>query len=192
MKAALEAQFPTLDPVMLLHDIRHAQARLVMLADAAPSAESGVDAKSDVEQFLEGLRHAWKEGEVRPTARKRPPVPRGRRRPDPLASVTTDLRKWFDEDKSQTRRDLLSRLQAAHPDGYSDGFLRTVLRRLKNWRADLARDLVFGDDKNVAQLTAADALRNVEAPRVRRRQDHRVLPASPTEISREHSAEATA
>ena len=80
IKHALAAQFETLDPVGLLHDIREAQARLVTLADTNPPAESDVAAGADVEQFLEGLRHAWKEGEVRPTSRRKPPVPRGRRR----------------------------------------------------------------------------------------------------------------
>ena len=68
IKEALAAQFEMLDPVVLLHDIREAQARLVALADAAPLAESDVAARADVEPFLEGLRHAWKEGEVRPTS----------------------------------------------------------------------------------------------------------------------------
>ena len=54
------------------------------------------------------------------TSRKKPPIPRGRRRPDPLAKVTDDLKAWFDEDPSQTGRELLCRLQAAHPDDYPD------------------------------------------------------------------------
>ena len=52
-KVALAVRFGTLDPVMLLHDIRQAQARLTALADATPSAEASVGAKADVEQFLE-------------------------------------------------------------------------------------------------------------------------------------------
>ena len=98
------------DPVVLLLDIREAQSRLVALADAAPLPESDVDARADVEPFLEGLRHAWKAGEVRPTSHRKPPVPRGRRRPDPLAQVTSELRACFDEDRAQTGRELLSKL----------------------------------------------------------------------------------
>ena len=75
-----------------------------------------------------------------------PPAPRGRRRPDPLAAVTTELRAWFDEDQSQTGRELLTRLQNLHPDVYPDGLLRTVQRRLRIWRAEVARQLVFGPD----------------------------------------------
>ncbi len=100
------------------------------LADAMPPAESDTSPKADVKQFLKGLRHAWKGGEVRPTSCRKPPVPRGRRRPDPLAEVTHDLRTWFDGDRAQTGRDLLSKLQATHPGTHPDGLLRTVQRRL--------------------------------------------------------------
>lgn len=147
-KDDLAEQFVRLDPVVLLHDIRQAQTRLKALADATPFPESDGGPEADVEDFLKGLRHAWKEGEVRPTSRKKPPVPRGRRRPDPIAMVTKDLKAWFEEDPSQTGRELLSKLQAAHPDVYPDALLRTVQRRLKVWRGDMARALVFGASQN--------------------------------------------
>ncbi len=81
---ALVAQFAQLDPVVLFYDIRQGQERLAALADAMPSSESDCKPKADVEAFLNGLRHAWKEGEIRSTSRIKPPLPRGRRRPDPL------------------------------------------------------------------------------------------------------------
>jgi len=143
-KGKLAAQFLQLDPGVLLHDIRQAQARLTALADATPFSESDSDPKTEVADFLNGLRHAWKEGEVRPTSRKKPSAPRGRRRPDPLAGATDDLKAWFDEDQSQTGHELLRKLQAAHPDAYPDALLRTVQRRVKIWRGDMARALVFG------------------------------------------------
>ncbi|WP_296644569.1 hypothetical protein [Roseinatronobacter sp.] len=107
-KDELAAQFGKLDPVVLLHAIRQSQARLTALADAGPVNEDAHDPRADVDTFLSGLRHAWKEGEVRPTSRKKPPAPRGRRRPDPLAKVTDDLKAWFHEDPSQTGRELLA------------------------------------------------------------------------------------
>ena len=119
-KQALTAQFQTLDPVALLHEIREAQARLVALADAKLTNDADLTDGVDVEQFLEGLRRAWKEGEVRPTSRRKPSAPRGRRRPDPLAQVTDDLREWFDVDMAQTGRELLPKLQFAHPETYPD------------------------------------------------------------------------
>src|SRR3546814_11279723 len=76
-----------------------------------------------------GLRTAWKAGEVRPTAKRKPPVPRGRRRPDPLAAVTAQLRAWFDAEPWLTGRELLAKLQTEQPGHYPDGLLRTVQRR---------------------------------------------------------------
>jgi len=171
-KDVLAVQFAQLDPVILLHDIRQAQARLTALADATPIAD-GDDAKEDVEAFLSGLRHAWKDGEVRPTSRKKPPIPRGRRRPDPLAKVTDDLKAWFHEDPSQTGRGLLGRLQAAHPDDYPDALIRTVQRRVKIWRGDMARALVFGVNGHAHPPMTPVALRDMEASRDR---GHRETP----------------
>lgn len=189
-KDALVAQFAQLDPVVLLHEIRQSQARLTAMADATSFSESDRHPKADVADFLDGLRHAWKEGEVRPTARRRPPAPRGRRRPDPLVSVTEEIKAWFDEDQSQTGRELLCRLQAAHPDAYPDALLRTVQRRLKVWRGDMARALVFGSSPPAQPLMASDALRNMEASRVRGHQEPPGAKDWTSEGPREYLAEA--
>ena len=190
-KDELTAQFAPLDPVVLLHDIRQAQARLTALADATPLPENDADPKADVEAFLNGLRHAWKEGEVRPTSRKKPSAPRGRRRPDPLADVTDTLKAWFDEDQSQTGRELLCKLQAAYPNTYPDALLRTVQRRLKTWRADMARALVFGTSSHAQPQMTSDALRNLEAPRARGHQESPESESCQSEKPREHLDEAT-
>ena len=189
-KDALTAQFSDLDPVRLLHEIRQSQARLTALADATPTVD-GDDAKADVEAFLHGLRNAWKEGEIRPTSRKKPPIPRGRRRPDPLAKVTDDLKAWFDEDPALTGRELLGRLQAAHPDAFPDGLIRTVQRRVKIWRRDLARALVFGPQGNAPRPMPPDALRNLEASRVRGHGEPQDSVEHHGEDTQEQLAEAT-
>jgi len=190
-KDELAAQFAQLDPVVLLHDIRQAQGRLTALADAAPPAESESDPKTDVEAFLAGLRHAWKEGEPRPTSREKPTAPRGRRRPDPLAEVTGDLKSWFGEDPSKTGRELLSRLQAAHPDAYSDAPLRTVQRRLKTWRGDMAKALVFAGSDDASPMMTSDPLRDLETSRVRGHQQPSEPETRTVVHTQEHSAEAT-
>ena len=78
------------------------------------------------------------------TLRDMIPFKPGRRRPDPLVAVTAELRAWFDADPSQTGRALLERLQGEHPDRYPDRLLRTLQRRLKVWRGEMAKALVFG------------------------------------------------
>ena len=101
----------------------------------------------------------------------RPPIPRGRRRPDPLAAVTAEIRAWFDEDPSQTGRELLCKLQAAHPGICPDALLRTVQRRLRISRSDMARALAFGPGGRAQPPMTSDALRNMKAPRARGHQE---------------------
>src|SRR5215471_17189358 len=86
----------TLDPVRLLKEIRAAQQELVAIADRPVLGDASKPGSPTLEQFLSGLRTAWKEGEVRPTSLTRPKPKRLRRRPDPFAAVTTELRGWFE------------------------------------------------------------------------------------------------
>ena len=146
VRARLNALRAGLDPVRLLAEMRAAQTALVALADqgsTTPATPATVDASS-VEAFLAGLCTAWTGGEVRPTARAKPKQKRGRRRPDPLVQVTEQLRGWFEADPSRTSHELLEQLQAEYPDRYPDGLLRTVQRRVKVWRGEMAHALVFG------------------------------------------------
>ena len=72
-----------------------------------------------------------------------------------------------EENPAQTGRELLERIQSAFPGRYPDALLRTVQRRIKGWRAEIAWALVFGSSETMsADGAAADALRNGEAPRV--------------------------
>jgi hypothetical protein len=126
-----------LDPVRLLATIRHKQQALVTLADAADRTrlslpETGSVDVVPLDAFVANLATAWQSGEVRPTSQAKPKAKRGRRRPDPLASVTDELRAWFEADPSQSGSELLARLKVAHRD-LPDGLLRTLQRRLKIW-----------------------------------------------------------
>jgi hypothetical protein len=151
VKAHLSELFVTLDPIRLLQQIRGGQARLVDLADVPVTPVSSSD-PATLDQFLQGLRTAWKEGEVRPTARPKPPVPRGRRRPDRLAAVPADLQDWFKTEPWRTGRELLDKLQETYPVQYAERHLRTLQRRLKIWRRDAAWTLVFGSSDQGLEL----------------------------------------
>jgi hypothetical protein len=133
-----------LDPVRLLQQIRAAQQQLVDIADRPALGETTKPTLPTLEAFLSGLRTAWKEGEVRPTIIAKAKPKRSRRRPDPFAAVTTELRGWFEAEPWHTSRELLERLQAQCPGGYPDGQLRTLQRRLKEWRREAAHRMVFG------------------------------------------------
>ena len=113
----------TLDPVHLLCEMRSAQQRLVDIADNPLMARAATDSAPPIERFLAGLRTAWKDGEVRPTAKPKAAQKRGRRRPDPLVLVTEELHTWFDAEPWRTGRELLERLQGEHPDLYPDHLL---------------------------------------------------------------------
>jgi hypothetical protein len=141
------AIYATLDPVQLLRRIRVAQQELVEIADRpASTAETDVPAMTapTLEEFLCGLRTAWRDGEVRPTDRAKPKAPRGRRRPDPFAAVTAQLREWFEAEPWRTSGELFERLQNEQPGVFPDGQRRTLQRRLKAWRSEMAHELVFG------------------------------------------------
>ena len=145
----------TLDPIRLLRQIRAQQQRLVDIADESV-AEPEDAAVAPLEQFLAGLRTAWAEGEARPTANPPAKPKRERRRPDPLVKVTEQLHGWFEAEPWSTSRELLERLQEAHPGEYSDSLLRTVQRRVKVWRREKATEMVFGE------LPSAESVRDAE------------------------------
>lgn len=136
----LQAVYATLDPVRLLQEIRGGQQRLAEFADGTATAALPVP----LEEFLAGLKTAWRSGEIRPNAQHKPSPKRGRRRPDPLVEVTDQLKLWFTAEPWRTGRELLDKLQSEQSRPYPVSLLRTVQRRLKIWRAEHALEMVFG------------------------------------------------
>ena len=59
--------------------------------------------------------------------------------------VTEQLHAWFEAEPWHTGRQLLERLQAAHPGEYPGGLPRRVQRRVKVWRKEKATAIVFGE-----------------------------------------------
>src|SRR5439155_14645287 len=84
--------------------------QLVEIADRPVLGETAKPTPPTLEQFLSGLRTAWREGEVRPTSVAKAKPKRSRRRPDPFAAVTAELRGWFEAEPWHTSRELLERL----------------------------------------------------------------------------------
>ncbi len=144
VRLRVTAMHATLDPVALLQTIRAAQQELVEIADRPVSSEAPPPTAPTMEQFLVGLRTAWQDGEVRPTSKAKEKARRGRRRPDPFVMVTALMRQWFEAEPWRTSRELFERLQAEQPGAFPDGQLRTLQRRLKEWRREKAHEMVFG------------------------------------------------
>ena len=137
------------------------QQPLVQIADRPALGETAKPTLPTLEQFLLGLRTAWRDGEVRPTSIAKAKPKRSRRRPDPFAAVTAELRGWFDAEPWHTSRELLERLQAQCPGVYPDGQLRTLQRRLKDWRREAAHRMVFGTMTTNPAAVAGDGERTL-------------------------------
>lgn len=154
VKQLLRAQAGELDPVELLHRIRQGQSALAALSTGQPS--DGPDRKS-LEEFLTSLPQLWQMGEVRPTHRKTAPTARyWRTREDPFREVWTDLLLWLQEEPDSTAQALLERLDQKFHGQFGARLLRTLQRRISEWRRTMAHRLVFGGvaDRNDVQPIA--------------------------------------
>lgn len=142
-KQHLREQLQRLDPVLLLEHIRDSQAAVIALSqNMAPPPLS-----EDMQKFVSSLATAWRSGEVRPTHRREPRPGRWwRTRPDPFAEVWPVLLGWLEERPDMEAKEMLKRLQASGYGNYADGQLRTLQRRVRVWRASIARELVYGMD----------------------------------------------
>lgn len=150
VKETLVAQRSELDPVDLLHRIRTTQAAL-----AAMSATDGAKGpgSESLEQFLAQLPHLWKSGEVRPTHRQTAAEPRHwRTRKDPFETVWPEVLSWLQKDPETTAKSLFQRLQQTYPEQFESGQLRTLQRRIQEWRHLMARKLVFSHGENGKEM----------------------------------------
>ena len=157
MKDALKEYRARLDPVLLLHTIREAQSALVAVTSPevreTPSGES-------LDTFLTKLPSLWRQGEVRPTHAARVSSPRHwRTRNDPFEGVWGDVLVWLQAEPDATGKALMARLQSEHPDRFTEAQLRTMQRRVKEWRGIMANKLVYATGgEPIAQLPAMPEL----------------------------------
>jgi hypothetical protein len=89
---------------------------------------------------------AWRAGEVRPTHRapEKPAAVRyWRTRVDPFEATWPRIVTWLETEPDRTAKELLARLDADVPGMVGPGQLRTLQRRIKDWRRMMARRLVF-------------------------------------------------
>jgi hypothetical protein len=158
IKTLLRSQRAQLDPVRLLHSIREGQAALAALASTDGSGQG--PGRKSLDQFLAQLPELWREGEVRPThrigSRK---THQWRTRKDPFAEVWYEVLCMLQQDPDVTAKSLFERLQHEYPGHYADGQLRTLQRRVKEWRHIMAKQLVYAcvdPDTNVTPSDAVD------------------------------------
>ncbi|MGH6803100.1 MAG: integrase catalytic domain-containing protein [Methyloceanibacter sp.] len=157
IKSRLREQFERLDPVSLLCDIRVAQRTLSEMTARGPrDATVSTSESPTVATYLQGLATAWKDGEVRPTHRRKATQTRWwRTRADPFEHAWPVIEDWLVAEPTATAKQLMNRLAQVVPDAYaSKAQLRTLQRRIKAWRAEKAKDLILG---KLRQETREDA-----------------------------------
>ena len=124
-----------------MRSIREAQP--VLAAISSPEPQEAVSGEN-LERFLARLPSLWQQGEARPTHKARVGRPRHwRTRKDPFEGVWCDVLLWLEKDPDTNAKDLLARLHKAHPGRLGDAQLRTLQRRVKDWRGVMARKLVY-------------------------------------------------
>jgi hypothetical protein len=146
IKEELKRQLESLDPVRLLQEIRLVQQTLSDLSAHGERTEETPASAPDVDAFLKGLATAWKDGEARPTHRKQPGAKHWwRTRTDPFADAWSTIEGWLIAEPSASAKELMERLAAMVPDVYaSKAQLRTLQRRVKDWRVQKAKEMILG------------------------------------------------
>jgi hypothetical protein len=157
-KEQLRQTFSKLDPVHLLNQIRECQRNLVQ-QEVGSGNEKGTETNQELNRFVENLATAWHDGEIRPTHRNQSTGPRTwRTRIDPFENVWPVVEQWLDERPDANAKELFHRLQTELSMSFGPGQLRTLQRRVKEWRTAIARRVVLGSDVEAGELaTVAQA-----------------------------------
>jgi hypothetical protein len=156
-KAQLRRVFSTLDPVALLNRIREAQRDLIQ-HEVGTGNDKPAENNRDLAAFVANLSTAWRDGEVRPTHRKRSAGPRRwRTRVDPFEDVWILVEQWLNEQPDANAKALFQRLQAQVATPFATGQLRTLQRRVREWRTRIARQLVLGASDGAEILASGHA-----------------------------------
>jgi hypothetical protein len=150
-KKQLRQIFSSLDPVQLLNRIREAQQNLAQ-KEVGSGGEGAVEINRDLNQFVQSMSTAWRDGEVRATHRKPIAGPRSwRTRADPFETAWPLVQEWLDEQPDINAKSIFQRLQETTTEPFQAGQLRTLQRRIKEWRTSIARQLVLGCNGSVQE-----------------------------------------
>ncbi len=128
-----------LDPMELLFKIRESQAALAALSNT--ECDPG---QRTLQAFLAELPNMWRLAEVRPTHQtKRAEQRWWRTRKDPFQEVWPQVLQSLQETPDITAKELFKRLQKENPGRYPNGQLRTLQRRVREWRGLMAKHQVY-------------------------------------------------
>lgn len=134
MKHRLRTVLATLDPLRLLEDIRAAQQHLAGLA-AGDVHHGDPDRDPELDRLPGSRSMVRQEGEVDPGHRPGPEPPRPwRTRVDPFDRVWPRVVTWLEAEPTRTAKELLQRLREDGHGAFPYRQLRTLQRRVKEWR----------------------------------------------------------
>jgi hypothetical protein len=85
-------------------------------------------------------------------------VPRWRTRPDPFVEVWEEVRELLGANAGLEAKTVFQYLQRSNPGRFQDGQLRTLQRKVKNWRATdgPSREVFFSQQHQPGRLGASD------------------------------------
>jgi len=142
LKDCLVKKQLTLDPINLLHKIREHQAAISALF--SPERLQSNQEKICLDKFLAKLPKLWESGNPNPMIKnKKKTTHYWRTRPDPFKDVWSKILLQLQDEPDCTAKELFFRLQKEYPDKFKNGQLRTLQRRIKEWRQIMAKQLIF-------------------------------------------------
>ena len=152
VKQRLREQFVALDPVALLTTIRAAQQELSTFSDR----NTGAAGPLHPPEYLAAFATAWHSDYRAPKGRRKTTTKHWwRTRTDPFAESWPMVESWLVAEPNITALELLTRLRQRLPDLYPTGAqLRTLQRRVKGWRGERARQLVFAQQEAGLEVRA--------------------------------------
>jgi hypothetical protein len=139
-KARIRLLAEEADPVRLLEAIRAVQRRLASLTaqDTLPVSTDNIDT------FVASLSTAWTASESHRDRRTGPrPARHWRTRKDVFEPVWHVIQSWLSEDASRTAAQILQRLGSEKLGEFAPGTLRTLQRRVHEWRVVEAQRMVL-------------------------------------------------
>ena len=161
-RVSLNERRARLDPVALLHSIRETQSALAAIVSPeirpTPRGES-------LERFLSKLPDRWRQDEEAALRPKRVKAPRTwRTRKDPFEGVWCEVLGWLQENPDASAVALFGRLQSTYPDRFERAHLRTLQRRVQQWRGIMASKLIYPvcsettwDEHSLPELTLVES-----------------------------------
>lgn len=143
-RESLQLMAKGLDPIRLLEEIRTMQDHIARLAEGE-KLPIPPHRDADLDTFIKSLATAWKCGEVRPTHQRpeKAQVRWWRTKDDPFEETWPTVQAWLEAEPHRTAKELFKRLQDLCPGIFPDNQLRTLQRRVRDWRCAEARRLLF-------------------------------------------------